>query len=136
MKSNNKSVITIILLLLLIAGAVAYYFVIYKNNNDSEEGYHYYAIEDFFVTNVKDSSKLFKTSIIIVTDRGGLDKYLDENEFIIRDTILFILRGLNEDDIKSSTIQDKLREMIPVALNEALGTNHIVSVYFGDFVMQ
>lgn len=137
MKSKSRSVFTVIFSLLLIAGAVAYYFFIYKGKEDNfEEGYHYYAIEDFFVTNVKDSSKLFKTSVILVTDRGGLEGYFNEKEFIIRDTIIFILRGLTQDDIKSSTIQNRLREAIPEALNEALETNFVVSVYFGDFVMQ
>jgi|GEM_PF-1057869 len=137
MKTKSRSVFTVILTLLLVAGAVAYYFFIYKNDgNNVEEGNYYYAIDDFFVTNVKDSSKLFKTSVILVVDRGGLDEYLDKNEFIIRDTILFILRGLTENDIKSLTIQDELRETIPEALNKALGTKYVVSVYFGDFVMQ
>jgi flagellar basal body-associated protein FliL len=98
--------------------------------------FYNYAIADSFVTNVKDSSKLFKTTVVLVLNKAEMDSFIKENQYTVRDTILFILRDLTEEDIKSSDIQDKLRISIPQALNAALKIDNIVSVYFSDFVMQ
>ncbi|MGE4354558.1 MAG: flagellar basal body-associated protein FliL [Oscillospiraceae bacterium] len=72
----------------------------------------------------------------MVSNESGLDGFIEENQYVIRDVILFKLRDLTEEDIRSETIQDQLRSSIPSALNDALGTESIQSVYFSDFVMQ
>ena len=95
-----------------------------------------YALDDAFITNVKDSRKLLKTSVVLVANDENLQEMLDANQYVVRDTVLFILRDLTEDDICSDTIQDTLRKEIPDALNKALEINSITSIYFGDFVMQ
>ncbi|NCB27434.1 MAG: flagellar basal body-associated FliL family protein, partial [Bacteroidia bacterium] len=66
----------------------------------------------------------------------GLEEFFEENQYIVRDTILFILRDLTEADIRSNDIQDKLRVTIPQALNTALQIENLMSVRFIDFVMQ
>ncbi len=127
----------IIVIVIIIALAAAAYFLFFQDKSDTkEEVFYNYAVEDAFITNVKNSDKLFKTSVVLVINKKGMDEYFEENLFTIRDTILFILRDLTEDDIESADIQQTLRGKISEALNEALGIDNIVTVKFSDFVMQ
>ncbi|NCB50690.1 MAG: flagellar basal body-associated FliL family protein [Clostridia bacterium] len=140
----KKKIIVIVLaaVLFLGAGAAAYFFyfkdkIAGKNETPEEVSENYeYAVESSFVTNVKDSSKLFKTTIVLVADEKGMEEFFKAEQNTVRDVILFVLRELTEEDIESEDIQDHLRVSIPAALNKALGTDSIVSVYFTDFVMQ
>lgn len=131
----KKKIITIILVLALFGGAIAYYFYKGADNGASNELYSYVP-GDYFVTNVKDSGSLLKTTVVLVLNTGDLTDELDDKQYVIRDTIIYLLRGLTEEDIKSDTIQDKLRYEIAEKLNEVLGIDSIVTVYFNDFVMQ
>mgnify|MGYP001337994871 CR=1 FL=1 len=138
MKKKPLIIILVILLLVIAAGGT-YYMLVLKGqsaNAEPEQKSYTYALDDSFITNVKDSRKLFKTSIVLVADAEDLQETLDANQYVIRDTILFILRNLTEADICSDAIQDSLRKEIPEALNKALKINSITSIYFGDFVMQ
>jgi Flagellar basal body-associated protein len=135
---KNKKLLVIILLLVIVAAAAVYFFYFRgkaKTGEKPAETYTY-ALKDSFVTNVKDSSKLFKATVVLVLDKNGMDDYFKSKEYIVRDTILFLFRDLTEDDITSQDIQDRLRVSITDALNKALGINDIVTVYFSDFVMQ
>lgn len=138
MKKKPIVIVITLLLVLVIAGGAYYFLVMKKQESAAEKNPTYYTFElsDSFVTNVKDSDKLFKTTIFLVLDKSGMDKELTSKLPVIRDTILFQLRDLTEDDISSDTIQGTLRKSIPAALNKALGITNIKSVYFSDFVMQ
>lgn len=128
----------IIIAIAVIAVGVAAYFLFFNNKpvEEPEVILYNYAIEDAFITNVKNSQKLFKTSIILVVNQKEMDEQLDENIYAIRDTILMILRDLTVEDISSDDIQSRLRVDISSALNKVLKIDNFVSVYFGDFVMQ
>jgi flagellar basal body-associated protein FliL len=130
----------LIIVIALIAVGVGAFFLFFNKPKDEEPKVilYNYAIEDAFIANVKDSQKqqLVKASVILVVNKEKMDEFLGENIYIIRDTILSILRSLTAEDIASADIMDKLREEIPAALNKALEIDTIVSVYFGDFVMQ
>ena len=136
---KNKAILPILLVLILaIAGGAMYFFVL-RDSGDKKEAepvYYTYNIEDAFVTNVKNSNKLFKTTIVLVANTETLDSVLAEKEYIVRDTILFMLRDLTEEDITKEGIQDELRTKITDALNQALGIDSITTISFGDFVMQ
>lgn len=132
-------IIVIVLLLAVIAGGAYYFLVVRKSQSQKktqESSYYTYELDDAFVTNVKDSQKLFKASVVLVLDTDKLDDTLKDKEPVIRDTILFMFRDLTEEDICSDTIQNKLRKEIPAAINKKLHIKDVVSVYFGDFVMQ
>lgn len=131
-----RKAVAAILIVVLAAGAAVYFFVWKDAGKEGEPALYHYAIKNAFVTNVKESSKLFKATVVLVVNEKGLDKLLDAEQYVIRDTILFILRGLTEEDIKSESVQDRLRVSIPQSLNDALQIENVVSVYFGDFVMQ
>lgn len=134
-----KKVIVILAAVAVALAAGAVYFFVFRNaqgNENAPPKLYNYAIEDSFVTNVRDSSKLFKATVVLVANKDKLDELLEKNQYVVRDTVLFILRDLTEADIRSSDIQDLLRVKIPRAINGALQIDSIVSVYFSDFVMQ
>lgn len=136
---KNKAILPILLVLIMaIAGGAVYFFVLRDSSTkkEAEPVYFTYNIEDAFVTNVKNSNKLFKITIVLVANTDTLDSILAEKEYIVRDTILFMLRDLTEEDLTKEGIQDELRTKITDALNKALEIDSITTISFGDFVMQ
>lgn len=135
-----KKSIIIILVLIIVGGGIGAYFLFSKGDEGDKANaplaLYTYALQDYFVTNVKNSNMLFKTTVVLVADDEELQEFLTAKQYIIRDTILFRLRELTEEDIMSSDIQDKLRAELPEIINKALNIDSIVSVYFSDFVMQ
>ena len=134
-------IIIIVIVVVLAALAVAAYFILpgilNKDAGEPERETHYYPLDEYFVVNVKDGKgMLFKTTVILVGDSDKLAEVITENEYLIRDKILFTLRALTMEDIQRQTIQDELRISIHAMINEALGIENFYSVLFGDFVMQ
>lgn len=134
----NKKVMIIILVLVLAAAGVLY-FTVFKGEDEEpvrpEDNYYSYVPGDYFITNVKDSSRLLKVTIVLQLDSNKLEEKLKKEQYIIRDNILFYLRSLREEDILSEDIEDNLRANLKPILNEALGFESIVNIYFNDFVM-
>ncbi len=131
----KKKLLIIILVIVLAGGGAAYYFLVYQGG-EAEEKLYAYVPGDYFVTNVKDSGKLFKVTVVLMLNEEKLQEKLEDKEYIIRDSIIQKLRQLTEADIKSQDIQNKLRDEIKNKLNADLGIDNIVKVYFNDFVMQ
>ncbi len=132
----GKKLIIIIVAIAVAAGGI-YFFVFRKSDTDKKQAVTYeYAIKDPFITNVKGSTKLFKTTLVLVVDDKKLADSLKNDTSKIRDTVLFVLRNLTEEDLKNQSIQDTLRKTLPEKLNKALDVSGIVSVRFTDFVMQ
>ena len=134
-----KKILIIVAIVIVVGGGVGAYFIFFSNNKPKEEPkvvLYTYAVKDAFITNVKDSKKLFKTSIVLVVNKEKMEELFDKKVYVIRDTVLMILRGLTDENLQSMGIQDKLRDEISSKLNKTLEIDNIVSVYFGDFVMQ
>lgn len=135
---KNKKVLIIIVAVVLVLG-VAAYFLAPKFFGEKEvvAKDYYYPIEDYFVVNIKDGGGiLFKATVVLVCDSEDVEELIKENEYPIRDKLLFLFRSLDQNTIQSQDIQDRLREQIPAMLNEMMNTTHFKSVLFGDFVMQ
>ena len=134
-----KKILIIIIAVALIGGGAAYYFLGVRGNGEEKEKkieLTSYVPGDYFVTNVMDSSRLFKVTIVLMLDTDTLEEELNENEYVIRDTIIAKLRTLTEEDLTSEGIQDRLREELTQELNVVLDIENIVTIYFSDFVMQ
>ena len=128
----------ILVAIVVVIGAVLYVFVIGgKSDKEKAEIRVTYSPGDFFTTNVKDSNpnKLLKAGVVLVVDATGLEETLKAKNAYIRDTIIFILRDLTEEDIKAEGRQDSLRDHIKDALNERLGITNVTEILFNDFVM-
>ena len=130
--------IIIIIIAVLIAGGAAYYFFAVRGGGEKAEEVELtaYVPGDYFVTNVLDSSSLFKVTVVLMLNTDKFEDELNENEYVIRDTIIARLRRLTEEDLKSENIQDTLRAEMTKELNSVLGIDNIVTIYFSDFVMQ
>lgn len=133
---NKKRTIIIVVVVALLAAGAALYFLLPRADSNAPEPQFYYPLEGPFVTNVKDSGKLFKATVVLVATDKDLSETVTEKQYLIRDQILFILRDLTEQDICQPDIQEQLRELITQRVNEAMETDVFKSVVFGDFVMQ
>lgn len=141
-----KNVIIGILAAALVGGGVAMYFLLVapaKTTAAAEAAkptptptLYAYEPGDYFLTNVKGSKRLLKTTIVLMLDSEKISTTLDEKQPIIRDTIIFTLRSLTEQDILSEDIGEKLRTELTDKLNQTLGITNIVTINFSEFVMQ
>jgi len=129
-----KKAIIAIVVVLIIAGGALYYFTL-SGNKESKEVRVEYSPGEFFTTNVKESTKLFKSAVVLIVNAEGLEEKLKMENARIRDTIIFILRDLTEDEIRAPGNQDELRDRILTALNTRLGIDNFVEVLFSDYVM-
>ncbi len=132
-----KKIIIIIVLVLLVAGAGLYFFVF--SGGPKEPDICYYTPGDYFVTNVKDSTALFKVTIVIeylTTNEESTREHLSEINHAIRDIIVFTLRSKTEPELRSQGIEQELRNAIVDNLNKGLGIDYISTIYFNDFVIQ
>ena len=129
-----KKGIAVIVVIVIIAAAALYFFM-FSGAMEKADVHVEYSPGDFFTTNVKESTRLLKTSIVLVVNDDGLIKLLEAENTYIRDTIIFILRDLTEEEIRAPGTQNELRDSILSALSERLSTNNLVEVLFSDFVM-
>ena len=128
----------IIIGIVVIVAATGIFFLFFSSG-EKEPDISYYTPGDYFVTNIKDSTRLLQVTIVLelaTYDPEGTDEYLTENNQIIRDNILFILREKTEDELRSTGIEDTLREEIVAALKKEMGLGYIKTLYFNDYVIQ
>ena len=135
----KKKIIIIIAIILVVAVACIYFFVIAAE--PSEKVYCYYTPGDYFVTNIKDSSSLIKTTIVLELyvqegDMEDVTAYLTENNYMIRDIIVFTLRSKTEEELRSQDIDKTLRQEIVQCISEKMDVDYITTVYFNDYVIQ
>ena len=130
-----KKIAIVIVIVVVIAAAAGLYFFVLGGDREKPEVRVEYSPGEFFTTNVSGgSTRLLKAGIILVVNETGLEETLTQDNARIRDTIIFILRDLTEDEIRAQN-QDRLRERIINDLNERLGIDNFVEVLFNDFVM-
>ena len=132
----KKKAVVAVLILAVVLGAV-YFFML---KPEQEPIPITFAPGDYFVTNVKDSNRLLKTAVVLVINNDAsyshLPAKLDEHVAIVRDSIIFILRELSEDEIRASGVEQDLRAKIRQSINYKLETTGVQDVLFSDFVMQ
>lgn len=132
----KRIIIIAIIAVLVIGGAAAYYFLIFKAGADEAVTITPYLPGDSFVTNINDSNRLLKTTIVLGLNDAALATTFADNQHVVRDTVIFILRELTEDEIRTVGTEEQIRERIRESLNEVMQTDGVVSVWFNDFVMQ
>jgi flagellar basal body-associated protein FliL len=129
-----KKLLPMIIVAAVVVGGSLYFFV-FRDQGDKPPVRVEHSPGDFFTTNVNGAPRLLKTGVVLVVDREGLEERLNNENGRIRDTIIFILRDLTEDEILAEGTQDELRERIMDELNARLGSDFVVEVLFNDFVM-
>ena len=131
----KKIGIIIVVIVLVVAGGAALYFFVFSGDKEKPEVRFEYSPGEYFTTNVNQSQHLLKATLVLVVNAEGLEEMLTKENARIRDTIIFILRSLTEEDIRAEGTQDALRDRIIEALNDRLGIDNFVEVLFNDFVM-
>ena len=132
----KKNTIIIIICVIAVAVGAVYYFT---RPVETDKQY-YYATGDAFVTNVLDSSKLIKTTVVLGLSRDAGDE-LDEKIAVVRDCVLNVLRNQTVEQYERGDLQDLLSAAIVERLNELFPAQQgeaplFVKAYFSDFVMQ
>lgn len=135
----NKKLIISIVVILVVAIAATLYFTVFRK--PPEKVNTFYKPGEFFVTNVKDSPSLIKTTIVLgiyiyEKDYEEVTEYLTQNNHVIRDIIVFTLRSKEEDELRSQDVAESLRKEIVGKINEQMDIDYITTVYFNDYVVQ
>ena len=135
---KKKLIIVVVVVVLIIAAACVYFFAL---STPPEKVYSYYEPGDYFVTNIKDSTSLIKTTIVLElyvyeSDLETITEYLTQNNHIIRDIIVFTMRSKTEEELRSQDIADTLRKEIVQRINEQMDIDYISTIYFNDYVVQ
>jgi flagellar basal body-associated protein FliL len=131
-----KKIIIIIAAALVVVGGVAY-FIFLKPAPEPEVSF--YSPGETFVTNIKDSVRLLKASVVLeisTTETEKVTEYLTLNNQVIRDIIVFTLREKTEDELRSMGVEEGLREELKKNISEKMNIDYIQKVYFNDFVIQ
>lgn len=132
----KKNLIIIIAVVIVVAAGAVYYFT---RPVDTSKQY-YYSTGDAFVTNVIDSDKLIKTTVVLGLSRDIGDE-LDEKSAMVRDGVLYVLRNQTVEQYQQGDLQGQLSDAIVERLNEVFPAQEgeaplFVRAYFSDFVMQ
>jgi flagellar basal body-associated protein FliL len=135
----SKKVIIIILVAVIVAAAGTVYYTVIKKPPEKIESY--YKPGDYFVTNIKDSPSLIKTTIVLELyayekDLEDINKYLTKNNHVIRDIIVFKLRSMTEEELLSQDVAEALRKDLVKSINDQMDIDYITTVYFNDYVIQ
>ena len=130
----KKKIIIIAGIVLVIVVAVA--VIVFSSPAEKKQVISCYEPGDYFVTNIKDSTRLLKATVVLELTTDKAEEYLAENNHIIRDVIVFTLREQTEPALRSTGIEDQLSELIASKLEETLEIDYIQTIYFSDFVIQ
>lgn len=131
-----KKILIIVIVVMILTGVAGY--LLFLMPPPAAETI-YYVPGDYFVTNITDSTRLLKTTIVLELSTAEADKvteYLTENNHILRDIIVFTLRSKTEDELRSNGIEETLRTELVNNLESKMGLDYIVTIYFNDYVIQ
>ncbi len=101
-----------------------------------EELTYKYELEEAFVTNMKDSNRFVKASFILILTVEEDITTLVNLDYIVKDTIIRILRSTTEEEYLEDEIQDNLRDRIRRELVKTLEMDSIKDVFFLELVIQ
>ena len=136
-----KKKVLIFIVLIVVGGVAAFLLLGAKKTTETVKlpTYFTYQPGDYFITNVKDSKALLKTTIVLELeekDREKQDTFLADNEQIIREVIVFALSDKTEEQLRSSGIHEELRAELIRKISEKLGMDYLHTIYFSDYVLQ
>jgi len=89
-----------------------------------------------FITNIKDSKRLLKVSIVIEMEDKKKIEYMTSNNYKIRDVIIEVLSRLSEEDIRKDHARVDLKGDLREEICSKLSLDGIVDIYFNEFVTQ
>ena len=139
---NRKNIVVLLVALIVLVGAGAgfYFLILPKMSEEKPEVRSAYSPGDYFVTNIKDSKSYVKVSIALEVNRaaddGEFQEFMKSKNHIIRDAIVFVLREKTYEELSSPDVKEILSQELIDKINEALGTDNVVGIYYNDYVVQ
>lgn len=115
-----------------------FYFASIKNEEADKE----VQLETFtysfgeLYSNLKDSKRILKISIVLETFDEKLTKKLDSQKFKINNNILELLRSKTEEDLAGDVGQKSLRKEVLDSIKSILPSDKVSDVYFIEFIIQ
>lgn len=91
---------------------------------------------DTFIVNLQVKGSFLKVTIQLEFGEPGQPNTLESDMPKIRDSIIRIMSGKTAQDILSTEGKEKLREEVKDGVNEAMGSEDVVNVYFTEFIVQ
>lgn len=142
-----KKKLPIIIVAVLVAVAFCVYFFVIKPMMEPPadetaqevkiEDMYYYPPGEYFVTNVKDSLALAKTSTSLALTGEDKTAFLETNNALIRNAIIKVMISHTEDELRTPEAIDMLEKEMTEAVRAALQLDDaLYSVYVSDFVIQ
>lgn len=129
----KKIIIIIVVLVVLGVGG----FVFFSQSNQPKAIVPFtHDPGDYFITDIKGSNQLLKADIMIYVADDTIKLEIEENNHIIRNDIIFILRSMTAEQLKSDGIQDQLSTAITTRLNQEFENEDFLQIYFNEFVIQ
>lgn len=129
------ALLSVILIIVIIAGGFIIYYLM-NGQQPKNVPTVSYDPGDEFITNLKDSNGLVKADIIIEIKKSKKIKFMTENNYKVRDSIISVLRTQTRDSMDKPDATEKLKTLITQKLKEDLGVEEIVDVYFIEFIVQ
>ena len=91
---------------------------------------------DTFIVNLQVKGSFLKTTIQLEFGEPGQPHTLEQDMPKVRDAIIRIMSGKTAQDILSVEGKEKLREEVKDGVNNAMGSEDVVNVYFTEFIVQ
>lgn len=151
MKKNSG----LIALIVVAALGIGAYFVFFQDKGPVTPPLLNHKPGDYIITNIYGSARLMKLTPVLVFENIPEDvqiqvtEYLTLQEPIIRDTIIFVIRAMTEEELREPGVEDAVRESIMQKLHERLSfaelgdaakagvtMDNLKTINYYDFVLQ
>ncbi len=91
---------------------------------------------DPFIVNLQVKGSFLKTTIQLEFGEPAQPHTFENDLPKVRDSIIRLLSAKSAQDILSAEGKEKLREEVKEGVNNALGSEDVVNVYFTEFIVQ
>jgi flagellar FliL protein len=91
---------------------------------------------DTFIVNLQVKGSFLKTTIQLEFGEPGQPHTLESDMPKVRDAVIRIMSGKTAQEILSVEGKEKLREEVKDGVNNAMGSEDVVNVYFTEFIVQ
>ena len=137
MSKKTIVIVMVVLIVAIVLGIVAGVFL-FSNRGEAKEK----EVKTFSLTlnemycNVKESKKIVKVQLTLVTIKEKTIDKLSSKQFLIKDTVNQTIRDLTEDQLQGKEGQINLQEILLDKFVELFEDTSIINVYFDEFIIQ
>lgn len=126
----KKGIAIVIAVLTIAAGTGAFVYIQFFT-----ETLIYFEPTDFMICDIQGSQKHVQMSPVLVIRERGHDKYLEENSAKICDIILFVVRSMDEEQLRAKDINETLSWKIRAKLSLELDIDFVDEIIFPSFLI-